>query len=40
MAVLLHKKGLQDLAAQYLRRLAMLDPEHVSLALLERRTDG
>jgi chemotaxis protein methyltransferase WspC len=40
MAVLLHKKGLGDLAAQYLRRVSMLDPHHVSLGLLERRCDG
>jgi chemotaxis protein methyltransferase WspC len=40
MAVLLHKKGLRDLAAQYLRRVALLDPAHPSLDLLGRRSDG
>jgi chemotaxis protein methyltransferase WspC len=40
MAVLLHKKGLKDLAAQYLRRVALLDPAHPSLRLLGRRADG
>ncbi len=40
MAVLLHKKGLRDLAEQYLRRLSMLDPEHISLGLLRHGPDG
>jgi chemotaxis protein methyltransferase WspC len=40
MAVLLHKKGLRDLAVQYLRRVSMLDPAHPSLGLLGRRPDA
>jgi chemotaxis protein methyltransferase WspC len=39
MAVLLHKKGLRDLAAQYLRRVSLLDPSHLALRLLGRRAD-
>jgi chemotaxis protein methyltransferase WspC len=34
IAVLLHKKGLSDLAAQYLRRVSLLDPHHRALRLL------
>lgn len=34
MAVLLHKKGLRDLAAQYLQRVSLLDPHHRSLRLM------
>jgi chemotaxis protein methyltransferase WspC len=34
IAVLLHKKGLRDLAAQYLRRVSLLDPTHRALRLL------